>query len=616
MNNPNYLKEINIHAPSNRKISQNSTDLSKINILTKESIIPVNHMKTFSHINHIGNIRSNSDSLTSKQVSIRFSELTNKNENITLNKNVHYHNISSNESFPISFEKDKNNISSPNYIRSNIIFPNSQNENILKKSFIDKSPQNYSKLSVPLLDNHLTNPSNNILNLKVNYNTLNISKSNIINPNNTNTNISSKNLKKENIQSNFQTKELSHNYLKSESIKEHIIPQNILPNIKANFHYKNNLENHDTIKNNLVSLPFSGKDLLKLYNVKEYKNNNGISKVKIAIIIAYSYNAKTPGSTLLQNDLKTYWKSNFGQNSNPPTITIKTMPGAIFDDGWAMEECLDLQMIATINPNADIHVVEAKSSSLNDLMVAINYASNIIKAHIISMSWGSNDSNGLIPYNNNFTNPNICYCASTGDDNYVSWPSVLSNCMAIGGTSLYNSNNNRTETTWTSAGCGYSSSILKPSYQKNISQITGTNRAIPDISLVANPNTGVKIYYNKQWIQIGGTSLSCQLFAGMISLFNQNRLNKKLSTLTSVCKDKNGNLPINNIQTYLYTKIYNNITSYKNIFYDITSGSDKGSKQDGNLTDYSASTNYDIPTGLGSINCDQLCQNILNFKHI
>ena len=97
--------------------------------------------------------------------------------------------------------------------------------------------------------------------------------------------------------------------------------------------------------------------------------------------------------------------------------------------------------------------------------------------------------------------------------------------------------------------------------------------------------------------------------------FNQNRLNNKLSVLTTVCKDKNENFTLNNIQSYLYTKIYNT-PLYKNIFYDITNGSDKGSMQNGNLTNYSTSTNYDIPTGLGSINCNKLCQNILNFTRI
>ena len=115
MNNPNYLKEINIHAPSNSIISQNTTNLSKINRLTKESITLENDMKTFSNINHIGSIRSNSAPLTSKQVPIRFSELANKNENIILNKNVYSHNISSKQSFPIYSEKDKNNISSSNH---------------------------------------------------------------------------------------------------------------------------------------------------------------------------------------------------------------------------------------------------------------------------------------------------------------------------------------------------------------------------------------------------------------------------------------------------------------------------------------------------------------------
>jgi len=384
--------------------------------------------------------------------------------------------------------------------------------------------------------------------------------------------------------------------------------------IVANIHLKHlNEHNKINIKNNLTPFPFSGKQLLQLYNVTAIAPQNGARAVKIAIIIAYSY----PN---LLNDLKIYWNSNFGTTIPLPKVTIHSL-GHTFNKDWATEECLDLQMIATISPYSDIHVVEAKSNSLFDLTNAVTYAKDILNIDVISMSWGCKDSSDLSNYNSIFTNSkknnnsNICYCASTGDDNYVSWPAVLSNCIAIGGTTLYNSNNNRVETTWDKAGCGYSKTVKKPIYQNNISQITGSNRCVPDISLIANPNTGVMIYNNNQWIQVGGTSLSCPLFAGMISIFNQNRLNNKLSTLTTVCKDKNEILPINNIQNYLYTKIYNT-QSYKTVFYDITSGNNKGSLQNGNLTNYSTSTNYDIPTGLGSINCDKLCQNILNFTRI
>ena len=233
MNNPNYLKktlvkEHNLNIQYN-KISHNSKDLSKV-----KSIIPVNNIKTLSNINQMQIIRSCSAPLTlnkskilpSDKVSLSSDILEKKNENIILNKNFHC-NILSKQYLAQFDEKDKTNTN----------------------KYINISSANKVNIKEPF------------------YNKM-ISRHNIINPNtNTNTNISSQNPKKENISLNYNTKKLFHNSLKSESIKEHIIPQNILPNIKVNFHYKNNLENHGTIKNNLTALPFSGKDLLKLYNI-------------------------------------------------------------------------------------------------------------------------------------------------------------------------------------------------------------------------------------------------------------------------------------------------------------------------------------------------------------
>jgi hypothetical protein len=53
---------------------------------------------------------------------------------------------------------------------------------------------------------------------------------------------------------------------------------------------------------------------------------------------------------------------------------------------------------------------------------------------------------------------------------------------------------------------------------------------------------------------------------------------------------------------------------YASDFYDITIGSDQGSVagNSANLTNYIAGTGYDITTGLGSPNCSNLCNDLLN----
>jgi subtilase family serine protease len=402
-------------------------------------------------------------------------------------------------------------------------------------------------------------------------------------------------------------------------------PKNLLENVPtmktyiSPYTYINpNATTSVNLNPNFPPQTFNGSQLLSLYNVPTISVTQGKKQVKIAIIIAFTY----PG---LLADLKTYWQNNinFGPNSNPPTVNVRTMPGATTNSGWAQEECLDLQMVCTMNPNASIWVVEAKSDSVTDLLAAVDYASTTIQADVLSMSWGVNDSTSYSMYNSHFNNPNICYCAASGDANNVSWPSVLSNCISVGGTTLLwtpNATKPRTEFTWNSAGCGYATSVLQPSYQQGITTITHSYRAIPDVSLVANQNTGVYVVYKGNWFSFGGTSVATPLFSAILSLANQQRFNQGKPALTTVystsqSQPTNSNYvpPTNNIQQYLYKTIYTS-NKYANDFYDVTIGSDQGSVagNSANLTTYNAGNGYDLTTGLGSPNCTNLCVDLLN----
>ena len=351
---------------------------------------------------------------------------------------------------------------------------------------------------------------------------------------------------------------------------------------------------------------FSGVQLKKLYNIPTVTPLTPTTKkTTIAVIVAYHYSG-------LKTDLATYWQNliNFGPNAIPPIVNIYTMPGATQNSSWAQEACLDLQMACTMNPNANIWVVEAKSANLTDLLAAVNYTRTSIKADIISMSWGANEVPLLTQYNSYFNDPSVCYCASSGDANTVSWPATNPNCIAVGGTTiLWNPtiSPDRTEYAWDSAGCGYSSIYTQPAYQSNISSITHTNRAIPDLSLIGDPNTSVYTVYNGNWYGIGGTSVSTPIFAGILSLANQSRFNLGKSALTTV----NNSTGINQIQTYLYKIIYPNSASYTSMFYDIISGTDQGSATGTTtLTTYNTATGFDIPTGLGSPNATNLCNGL------
>jgi subtilase family serine protease len=383
--------------------------------------------------------------------------------------------------------------------------------------------------------------------------------------------------------------------------------------ITYHYYINNNINPHVPAPS-IPTNSFNGSQLLALYNIPKISPSNiNTRKVKIGVIVAYSHKN-------IKNDLKTYWQSfsNFGPTSSPPNINVYTFPGTTTNVGWNIEECLDVQMVATVNPNADIWVVEAKSASLVDISNAIKYATNNLNVDVISMSFGAIDSTAFLSSNNLFINPTDsskykCFCASSGDDNAVCWPSVSTNIIAIGGTSLIwtpkkNNLYSRIEYTWEKAGCGYSKTVTKPMYQNSVN--TKNNyRAVPDISLIANPNTGVKIVYNGKWYNMGGTSVGCPIFAGILSIANQQRFNlgkKPLTSIYSPNPSTNTNpsvIPVTNVQNHLYNTIYNNTTNRATCLTDVMIGNDGI---------YSAGIGYDMATGLGTPNATSLCNILTN----
>lgn len=302
--------------------------------------------------------------------------------------------------------------------------------------------------------------------------------------------------------------------------------------------------------------------------------------IKVGVIIAYHY-------ANLQSDFNKFCTL---YNLPNATLNITNLAGNARNSGWALEECLDVQMIHTTAPGASIYVYEAKSASITDLNKALQTA---IKSgmDIISMSWGSSEYSSQS--NSIFTGANTCFLASAGDTSYqVCYPSSSSNVLALGGTNLQLNNGIRSnETVWNSSGGGVSLYVQKPTYQANFNSSYNT-RCVPDISMVADPNTGVYVIcsaYSSSPISVGGTSASCPLFAGFLAIVNQLRIANNKSKLTTVTGYSN------NLQNMLYNSVYPNT---KAAIYDIVTGND---------SIFQASTGYDIISGIGSFNGEALC---------
>jgi subtilase family serine protease len=94
-----------------------------------------------------------------------------------------------------------------------------------------------------------------------------------------------------------------------------------------------------------------------------------------------------------------------------------------------------------------------------------------------------------------------------------SWPAASQYVIAAAGTTLDASTTTWAgETVWSGSGGSQSNFEPKPSWQ---TLWTGPRRGVADIALDADPNSGSKVIVNGAIQQIGGTSLSAPLFAGM-----------------------------------------------------------------------------------------------------
>ncbi len=161
------------------------------------------------------------------------------------------------------------------------------------------------------------------------------------------------------------------------------------------------------------------------------------------------------------------------------------------------------------------------------------------------------------------------------------------------------------EVGWIGSGGGFSRVFDKPAYQNVLpagSTPIGAMRGVPDIALQASATTGALVYVSLPpdgqsglscgtgpcstgWYDIGGTSLACPQWAGLVAIADQ---------------INGGGLGLINPALY---KLAATPASYAAGFFDVTVGNNQA---DPTVPGYHAGTGWDPVTGLGTPNAANL----------
>ncbi|MDA4123236.1 MAG: S53 family peptidase [Thaumarchaeota archaeon] len=337
--------------------------------------------------------------------------------------------------------------------------------------------------------------------------------------------------------------------------------------------------------------------LLKAYDVTSLQSagTNGTGQTVVIVDAC--------GSPTIAADLKTFDKHFSLAN---PTLNIINPQGTpCVNSGWGVETSLDVEWSHVMAPGATIDLLQAASASSANLYGAWSYSLSHSLGNEISNSWGGSGacSASVKSILATAKTDHVTVLASAGDSG--AWgqgttqkeqnPADCAKVLTVGGTTLTVTGTGSyvSESAWGSAcisgtgtGGGGVTGVSEPSYQSSVHITEPWSApavlAKPDVSAVADPCTGVWVYDSTSggWLVIGGTSVSCPLWAGFMADVNQVRAG-------------NGFAAAGFVNSFLYTKVYGvsgTSVHYAADIHDVTTGSNG----------WPAGPGWDAATGIGS----------------
>ena len=332
--------------------------------------------------------------------------------------------------------------------------------------------------------------------------------------------------------------------------------------------------------------------------------------VQVAALYGFPANLNGAGQTIgilelgggyETSDITTYFQ---GLGLTPPSVVAVSVDGGTNvpggdPSGADGEVALDIQVAGAVAPGAKIAVYFTPNTDqgfIDAITTAVHDTAN--KPGVLSISWGGPESGWSAASRTALDNAaqsaaalGVTITVASGDNgstdggtgNNVDFPASSPHVLACGGTRLAGSGSTiSSEVVWNdqpnggATGGGVSTVFALPSWQANagVPAPTGGSggRGVPDVAGDASPESGYGVLIDGQQQVVGGTSAVAPLWAGLLTLVNQQRV-------------QGGGTPVGFANPQLYAT--------PSALRDITSGSN-GS--------YNAETGWDACTGLGSPN--------------
>jgi subtilase family serine protease len=350
---------------------------------------------------------------------------------------------------------------------------------------------------------------------------------------------------------------------------------------------------------------------------------------KIVIVVAY-------GSPTIDSDLATF-SAQFGlPRANLTVVYPGGKPsvnlGNAVQAGWAEETSLDVEWAHAAAPGAAIVLVVGNNDQGQTIQSTLQYAATNYPNSAMSLSFGTPEASINGGANNTqlkasqavygtAKNNNMTVIASAGDagatNGYASanpqYPASDPNVLGVGGTNLtlFNNGKYRSEAAWNDgvscaqpcgATGGAPSTIFGP-FSANETALSGdaAHRTVPDVAFDAG-DAAVDVYIGFSaptfgvtpgWYSMGGTSVGPPIYAGIVAVANQIR-------------QGTGNTPrpVGYINDWIYSQYTTAQATRTPPFHDVVGGNNaflpSGS------SGYSAVAGYDLATGLGTPNTNNL----------